>query len=110
MKTLIIDNYDSFTFNLYQLVGSITGTAPIVIQNDSMGWENLVRLDFDCVLLSPGPGRPAREQDFGLSKRAILELSAPLRGRCRGHQAISHAVEGAGKHAPKPKHGPLSRG
>src|ERR1017187_10767172 len=85
MKTLIIDNYDSFTFNLYQLVGSITGTAPIVIQNDSIGWESLVRLDFDCVIISPGPGRPDREQDFGLSRSEehTSELQSPMYLVCR---------------------------
>jgi len=66
MKTLLIDNYDSFTYNLFQLLSEANGEEPIVVRNDAMGWEELAASrDFDNIVISPGPGNPDREDDFG---------------------------------------------
>ena len=64
MKTLIIDNYDSYTFNLYQLIAEVNGKNPIVIRNDEVDWENLTKIDFDNVVISPGPGRPEKIEEY----------------------------------------------
>jgi len=108
LKTLLIDNYDSFTYNLFQLLGEANGEEPLVVRNDAASWEELARLDFDNVVISPGPGRPGREADFGVCAEAIRSSTVPLLGVCLGHQGLG-ALHGAQViAAPEPMHGRLS--
>ena len=104
MRTLLIDNYDSFTYNLYQLLGEVNGRAPVVVRNDA-DWSGIDLDRFDGVVVSPGPGRPDRPMDFGISACAIRDTRLPVLGVCLGHQGICHLLGGAVGHAPQPMHG-----
>jgi para-aminobenzoate synthetase len=109
MRTLLIDNYDSFTFNLFQLLAEVNGCEPIVVRNDEAEWSELAALDFDNVVLSPGPGHPANQRDFGVCAEAIAECEKPLLGVCLGHQGLGLALGAEVGPAPAPVHGRRSR-
>jgi para-aminobenzoate synthetase len=108
MKTLLIDNYDSFTYNLLQLLAEANGDEPIVVRNDEASWEELSRLAFDNVVVSPGPGRPDRQADFGVCGVAIEQADVPLLGVCLGHQGLGWKSGARVVHAPEPMHGRVS--
>ncbi|WP_433725537.1 aminodeoxychorismate synthase component I [Nocardia sp. CA-129566] len=108
MRTLLIDNYDSFTYNLYQLISEVNGEEPTVVRNDEVGDVGQLRLErFDNVVISPGPGRPDVTRDIGISAAVIRETELPLLGVCLGHQALVVAEGGIVTTAPAARHGYL---
>jgi para-aminobenzoate synthetase len=109
MRTLLIDNHDSFTYNLFHLLAEVNAEEPLVVRNDEAGWEEIAALGFDNVLLSPGPGRPQRPADFGVCAEAIRRATVPLLGVCLGHQGIGWLHGGQVVHAPRPVHGQIAR-
>ena len=108
MKTLIIDNYDSYTFNLYQLIAEVNGEYPTVIYNDQVIWDELKQWEFDNIVISPGPGRPEKSKDFGICRQMIENAQVPLLGVCLGHQGLGFGYGGKVIHAPEVRHGRLS--
>jgi para-aminobenzoate synthetase len=109
MRTLLIDNYDSFTYNLYQYLAASNAQPPMVIRNDEMTWAELERLDFDNIVISPGPGRPQRPSDLGVSADVLRHATVPVLGVCLGHQAIGHFCGATVELAVRPMHGRLDR-
>jgi para-aminobenzoate synthetase len=109
MRTVLIDNYDSFTYNLFQLMAEVNGVEPEVIGNDMVRWQALSEADFDAVVISPGPGRPEREADFGACAEVIRHCPLPLLGVCLGHQGIGWVHGAEIEHAPEPVHGWATR-
>jgi para-aminobenzoate synthetase len=95
VATLLIDNHDSYTFNLYQLLAAVTGDEPAVVRNDELPWSRLARHRWDRIVISPGPGRPERERDLGVCRDALTQDEVPVLGVCLGHQGLAH-VRGAG--------------
>ena len=104
---LLIDNYDSFSYNLYQLVGSLNPDIR-VIRNDEMTVDEIRKLKPSHLILSPGPGRPA---DAGVCEAAARELAGafPILGVCLGHQAICETFGGVVTYAKRLMHGKQSR-
>lgn len=107
-RTLLVDNYDSFTINLYHLLAEVNGAAPTVIRNDQLPWETIAGADYDNIVISPGPGRPDVPADFGVCMEVILRAEVPVLGVCLGHQGVGAAYGGSVVHAPTPMHGRVS--
>ena len=102
-RVLVIDNYDSFTFNLVQYLGEL-GAEPVVHRNDAIDVAGIAALEPDAVLISPGPGTP---DDAGVSMAVISELAGriPILGVCLGHQAIGQVFGGRVVRAGEVMHG-----
>ena len=105
-RVLVIDNYDSFVYNLVQELGEL-GAEPVVHRNDAIDVEGIRAEAPDAVLISPGPGRP---EDAGVSLDVIHRLAGelPILGVCLGHQAIGQAFGGEVVRAPSLMHGKTS--
>jgi anthranilate synthase component II len=109
---IVIDNYDSFTYNLVQYLGELAQELPIasdirVYRNDAIDIETIYQLQPDGILISPGPGRP---EDAGISLQLIAQLGSkiPILGVCLGHQSIGQVFGGNIVAAPTLMHGKTS--
>jgi anthranilate synthase/aminodeoxychorismate synthase-like glutamine amidotransferase len=105
-RVLVIDNYDSFVYNLVQYLGEL-GASPLVHRHDEVSIEQIVDSRPDAILISPGPGRP---EDAGVSNEVIEKLAGrvPILGVCLGHQCIGQVFGGQVVRAPQVMHGKTS--
>ena len=104
---LLIDNYDSFSYNLFQLIGEVNSDIT-VFRNDKITIEEISDLNPDAIILSPGPGKP---KDAGICVDAVKEFhdKIPILGVCLGHQSICEALGGTVSHAKRLMHGKSSK-
>ena len=111
MSTIILDNYDSFTYNLFQLVAGLqNGIRPLVFRNDEITLHRLKSLEPEHIIISPGPGNPVNHASVGICREVILEMGArtPILGVCLGHLAMIEALGGQIEPSPQPRHGKTS--
>jgi para-aminobenzoate synthetase len=112
VRTLLIDNFDSYTYNIFQLIAEVNGVEPIVVYNNALSsdWSKVKeKYIFDNIVLSPGPGNPNNSEDFGLCMETITQSAGyPLLGVCLGHQGMVSAYGGDVVRAKTPMHGRLS--
>src|SRR6185437_14569398 len=96
VRTLLVDNYDSYTYNLFQLIAQINGADPVVVRNnDPVLSDHTFIQQFDNVVISPGPGHPRAVRDFGDAAKLLSVPDLPVLGVCLGHQGIAlfHGTE-----------------
>lgn len=104
---LLIDNYDSFSYNLFQLIGEVNDDI-LVFRNDKITLEEISDLNPEAIILSPGPGRP---ENAGICMDIVKQFhdEIPILGVCLGHQAICEALGGKVSHAKRLMHGKSSK-
>ena len=109
MNVLIVDNYDSFVYNLYQRLGEL-GARPRVVRNDEVTLKEVRQFDPDAIVLSPGPGHPGNARDFGVCADILRHVSPdiPTLGVCLGHQGIGLVFGAQVGHAVRLLHGKTS--
>ena len=109
-RVLVIDNYDSFTYNIVQELAEL-GAEPTVARNDAWTLEQVRDFAPDGIVISPGPGSPENARDIGISNDVIRELgpTTPLLGVCLGHQCIGHVFGARIVRAPELLHGKVSQ-
>ncbi|KAG0234714.1 hypothetical protein BGW41_001034 [Actinomortierella wolfii] len=112
IKTLIVDNYDSYTFNLLQLFTEEQLRNVMIVRNDQFEWTFVQQeiLPFiDQIILSPGPGRPERPEDFGICRQILQTTTIPVFGVCLGHQGIGIAHGAKVTYGAEPVHGQIAQ-
>jgi anthranilate synthase component 2 len=109
MEILIIDNYDSFVYNIAHLLGDLK-VVPTVVRNEKITLQQIQRMNPDAIVISPGPGHPADRKYFGICTDIITELGIkiPILGVCLGHQGIVNAFGGDVVNAKIVRHGKTS--
>lgn len=109
MRLLLVDNYDSFTFNLAQLIAKVSGGLPRIVKNDRIDLAEITAFAPDAIIISPGPGRPDITGDFGICAELIRRFDGPILGVCLGHQGLAAHQGGHIDYAPTVMHGRPSR-
>lgn len=107
-RSLLIDNYDSYTYNLFNLMTQVNGAEPIVRRHDDPRCLDDLK-EVDCVVISPGPGDPRNPADFGMCSEILEVAQVPVLGVCLGHQGVGGQHGAQVGRAPAPKHGFVSR-
>ena len=105
MATLVIDHYDSFTWNLVDLIATVNGEMPRIVQHDQVEWDEIRDMGLDNIILSPGPGTPLNPIDFKVSSLVLANSRLPILGVCLGHQGIAAHFGAKLYQTEDPRHG-----